>query len=289
MAVEIYSILLRVLIFITLFKSAGIALFLVIFEERIDQRYKEISLEIRSISRRGAQICLVLLLLYQFEGGARMLGELSGSFNIDMQLLALQTSSGIAIIISCLAMILIISADKLSNPQRKIFNIIAIALAIFSFTVTGHSSIHPHRWLISLVLLLHLGGVMFWFGSLLPLRIATKHEQRFGASVAMQFSGIAIWIVPCIALAGISMAVSLLPNIAAIFQPYGLLLLTKATSFAVLMIFASVNKWRLVPALTMGQESAIKRFELTIVSEIIMISFVLAVTAVMTGFYSPEL
>jgi putative copper export protein len=48
------------------------------------------------------------------------------------------------------------------------------------------------------------------------------------------------------------MAVLLLPNVSALGEPYGELLIAKVVGFAVLMGLAVANKWRHGPALVHG-------------------------------------
>jgi putative copper export protein len=95
----------------------------------------------------------------------------------------------------------------------------------------------------------------------------------------------AAWVVPLILLAGIGLTAVLVPSLAVFRQPYGQLLLVKVSVFAVLMAMASLNKWRFGPACAEGDTAAFKRI---VVIEYVLICVVLAVTAAMTTFYSPE-
>jgi putative copper export protein len=90
-----------------------------------------------------------------------------------------------------------------------------------------------------------------------------------------------------ILLAGIVMAVLLLPNVSALSEPYGELLIAKVVGFAVLMGLAAANKWRLGPALAHGPVSGLW-FRRSVAAEYVLIAAVLAITAVMTSFFSPE-
>jgi putative copper export protein len=79
--------------------------------------------------------------------------------------------------------------------------------------------------------------------------------------------------------------VLLLPDWSAFQRPYGQLLLAKVTLFAVLMALAAGNKWRFGPECARGKTRGFKR---AVMAEYILIGIVLAVTATMTMFYSPE-
>jgi putative copper export protein len=84
------------------------------------------------------------------------------------------------------------------------------------------------------------------------------------------------------------MAALLLPDVAALLQPYGELLIAKVVLFAVLLGLAALNKWRFGPAIERGDTQAARGFRRCVVSEYVLIVAVLSVTAVMTTFFSPE-
>jgi putative copper resistance protein D len=108
------------------------------------------------------------------------------------------------------------------------------------------------------------------------------------ARVVAVFSAVAFWLVPLILVAGVALAALLLPDFAALRQPYGELLIVKGALFAVLLGCAALNKWRLGPALGSGDLQAGQRFRRVVISEYVIMVVVLAVTAVMTTFFSPE-
>jgi len=59
-------------------------------------------------------------------------------------------------------------------------------------------------------------------------------------------------------------------------------------AFAVLMGFAALNKWRLVPAMEVAQAQSLPALRRSMLAEFCLIIGVLAVTATMTTFFSPE-
>jgi putative copper resistance protein D len=58
--------------------------------------------------------------------------------------------------------------------------------------------------------------------------------------------------------------------------------------FGVLMYFAALNKLRLTPALWRADAGAAQRLRRSLLIEYLLIAAVLAITAVMTGLYSPD-
>ncbi len=118
------------------------------------------------------------------------------------------------------------------------------------------------------------------------------------AQLVSRYSTIAGYLVPLIAMAGVAMAYVLTgewPGAWSVLQlPYGQLLLWKLLLFALLMIPAAYNRWRLVPALSdaarvdttaPGTAVALRR---SISVEMLLIAVVLTVTATLTTLYSPQ-
>src|SRR5258706_14746542 len=93
--------------------------------------------------------------------------------------------------------------------------------------------------------MLHFLGVACWFGALCRLYVRSWGETPARASdIIERFTAVATWLVPVGFLAGIVMAVLLLPNLQALSEPYGELLIAKVVGFAVLMGLSAANKWR---------------------------------------------
>jgi putative copper export protein len=160
-------------------------------------------------------------------------------------------------------------------------------MAIGGFLITGHTSTHGLRGVLEPLLALHLLVVAFWFGSLVPLALVVRLESRaVAAALLVRFSVIAGWLVPLILIAGLTMAWLLAGSFAVLRKPYGELLLVKLGGFGVLMVLAAYNKWRLTRSFAQaGSDLALRR---SMAAEYLLIIAVLAVTAVLTAFYSPE-
>jgi putative copper export protein len=172
------------------------------------------------------------------------------------------------------------------------FTIVAVTGAVLvavSFTLMGHTATNSRRGILAQLLLAHLLIVAFWFGALWPLCQITLRESRERvARVVAVFSLAAFWLVPLILVAGVAMAVILLPDFAALRRPYGELLIAKVALFAVLLGCAALNKWRLGPGLGSGDPQAGRNFRRVVIAEYSIMVVVLAITAVMTTFFSPE-
>ena len=101
------------------------------------------------------------------------------------------------------------------------------------------------------------------------------------------FSVRALWLVPLMALAGVAMAALLLPDLAALGRPYGMLLIAKALLFSAALAAAALNRRRWLPALRAGSAAARRGLFATLVPEYLVLAAAIAVTAVMSGAFSP--
>jgi putative copper export protein len=163
------------------------------------------------------------------------------------------------------------------------------AVAALALTLTGHSRIHPQRGLFALLLSVHLLIIAFWFGALWPLLRVLQHEStRAAAGIVARFSMLAGKLVPLILLAGLGMAWLLIDDLSVLRRPYGRLLLTKLVGYLLLLPLAAWNKWRLTPALQSGQIHPATTLRRIVVVEYMLICGVLAATANLTAFYSPQ-
>jgi len=309
--VDILSVVLRALSFVLQLQAAGIVFFAAAFGPALT-----ISMaSVRALARGTAIAALLVSAAHYFFEAARMAGDLSGVFDSSLQNMSWNSSTGGAFSVRELGLLLVIAgtqtgsvrvtADRfLKRPtamspaywlkllSARGFTIAGVSGAVLvavSFTLAGHTSTSSWRWLLAPLLLAHLLIVSFWFGSLGPLYLVTLRESRDRtARVVALFSGAAFWLVPLILVAGVGMAVLLLPSVAALRQPYGELVIAKGALFAVLLGLAAFNKWRFGPALGGGDLSAGRVFRGMILAEYLFIVVVLAVTAVMTTYFSPE-
>lgn len=308
---DILSVALRALSFVLQLQAAGAVFFAAAFGPALT-----ISLSsVRSLARIAAIAAFFVAAAHYLLEAARMAGDMSGLFDSSLQTVAWNSSTGGAFSVRELGLLLIIAGmqttsvrvdaerflksstamspgfwlKRLSSRGFTIAGVGGAVLVAASFTLTGHTSTSGWRWLLAPLLLAHLLVVAFWFGSLGPLYLVTLRESRERAARAVAlFSSAAFWLVPMIMVAGVAMTVLLLPSVAALRQPYGLLVIVKGGLFAVLLGLAAFNKWRFGPALGNGDLSAGRIFRQMVIAEYGLIVIVLAATAVMTTFFSPE-
>jgi putative copper export protein len=282
---DILSVVLRALSFVLQLQAAGAVFFIAAFGPALT-----ISLTgIRRLARVSAIAALLAVAGHYVLEAARMSGEMSGMFDSSLQTMSWTSNLGGALTVRVLGLLLIIAAMR---PVARGFTLAGVSGAVLvavSFTLTGHTSTGDRRALLAPLLLAHLLIVAFWFGALWPLCLVSLREswERVARVVAV-FSAAALWLVPLILVAGVAMAVFLLPNAAALWQPYGALLIAKVVLFAVLLGCGAYNKWRLGPDLARGELQAGRRFRNVVIVEYVLMVIVLSVTAVLTTFFSPE-
>ena len=284
MAVDIVAIVVRALGFVAMLQAVGIFIFTVLFGSQA----RTLSHELRSTAKWIAVAGLLLVGFHQLLEAARMTGTLDGILEASLQRRALLSDVGLANGMRVAGMLALIAATTWSR-RSQVVGLLGGLLVAGSFAATGHTSINPLRAVLAPLLALHLWVVAFWFGALWPLYRVTRLEPPMAAVIVDRFSRLAIWMVPAIALAGLVLAVAIVPRWEALRTPYGLLLSGKLLGFVLLMGLAALNKLRLGPALAQGSQTAGSALRSSLVVEFVLIATVLAVTATMTAMFSPTI
>ena len=285
MAIDILSVSLRALGLVALLQAGGIVLFFAPGQPELPATEPAL----RRIGILSALLAAIVLAAQYALEAARMSGELGGALDPALQGVVLRSAVSVTLSWRVLGLSLIVAALRRRGAERSIAGTIGVVIVLASFTFVGHTANSAQRWLLNPVLLAHLCVVAFWFGALVPLYLVSAHEPaETSARVVAQFSARALWLVTALFVAGIVLAAGLLPDLAALRRPYGLLLLAKVTGFCALMLLAALNRWRLGPALRTGGAAAGRRFRSVVAAEYALIVAVLCVTAVMTSFFSPE-
>jgi putative copper export protein len=281
---DILSVAVRALAFVALLQAAGAVLFLAVFGGRLRRSRAAIVL----LARRAALIAVPAVATHLALEAARMSGTLAGVLDLALQRLAWHTSGAAAHAMQMLGLLLIALAAGRARAGG-IAAVVGATIAIGGFLLTGHTSTHPWRAVLAPLLALHLLIVAFWFGALLPLRGVLRRETPAAAvELLREFSLLAARLVPLIAVVGAALAWILAGGWPTPRQPYGALLLVKLAAFSVLMVLAAANRWRWTPLLAAAQPSAGAALTRSIVAEFALLCGVLAVTAALTTFYSPE-
>lgn len=174
-----------------------------------------------------------------------------------------------------------------STIGRALVTAGALAFA-YSYTLVGHATEEPH-WLLSAALVVHLMAAGFWFGSFAPLAMLARCSALSDAAAFLDaFGRAAIWAVAALVAAGATFAFVLVQSPGGLFgTPYGWILLVKLGLVTTLLAFAALNKFRLVPALAAGEESARQALVTSIRFEALAAVAILLTTAVLTSVATP--
>lgn len=278
MWLDLWAVLLRTGSLLVLFQAAGAA----VFAAWQGAALSASAASIGALPARSARLAMALVLAEGILMPARMAGELAGLFDPALLRLTLLSAGGAA-------WLLRLAGLALMAAGRSRLTLAGALLALTSFTLAGHTSTHPWRWLLAALLVMHVTAVSFWLGSLQPLILVLKKETAVRAGeVICRFSRCAGWVVAALFLAALGMAAALLSGPAALLTPYGALLLTKLAGFIGLLGLASLNRWHLAPAIAGGERRAAAAFMRVVRLEQLLIALVLLVTALMTTGFSPS-
>lgn len=280
MSPDALSVLLRAASFVALLQAAGIPPFMALFSRPPSAAAGEI----RRVGVRSAALALPLLVAQFALEAARMAGEYAGILDWSLQRMVLGSATAAAFGAKVLGAVLIATGLSGRSRPAQVSAHAGVLLVCVSFALTGHTAVHPLRWLLAPALVIHLLVAAFWLGAIAALYLATLRENAGAAPVIEAFSRFALWIVPLLAVAGVVMVLLLLPGLGVFAQPYGWLLLVKMAGFVMLMGLAAANRWRLGPAVAAGATLGLRR---SLVAEYVLIAGVLAATATMTTLYSP--
>ena len=285
MSPDSVAVIVRAGAFVALFQAAGIAIFLGVFGDRLAHT----GAIVRRLGLIAAAAGMLLIVAHQLLEAARMADDFDGVLDGNLQYRALVSSGGATHAAQVFGLVLVALGIWRLHRLWSVAASAGAAIAILAFLLTGHTSVHAMRWLLAPLLALHLSIVAFWFGALAPLFMVAGHEPPSVAAWVMQkFSAVVGWLVPGILLAGLAMGWLLAPDLSVLRRPYGALLLLKLLGFGLLMGFAALNKWRWVPGLAANLVASRAALRRSIAAEYLLIVIVLAVTAVLTTFYSPE-
>jgi len=284
-AIDLVVIGLRALAFIVVVQAAGGAIFLRLF----GQALSESGHLIRRLTLFAAVAGSLLVVFQHLLEPARMTGTFAGVWDGSLQAILLASNAGAARAARVVGLIVIAWSILSTHRFRNQVGTVGVVLTIGSFALMGHTATHTFRWLLSVFLLVHLLVSAFWFGSLAGFWFTSAGEGvATNAAIVKRFSAIASWLVPLILVAGVGMAIVLIPDFDSLTSTYGLLILAKLFAFIGLMILATWNKYRLGPAIVRGSGAALGIFRGVAGVEWLVIAIVLGSTSVMTGLFSPD-
>ena len=207
--------------------------------------------------------------------------SLASGFDGHVWTTGLSTSYGLTAMVGTLAFALSLCALLLpANRVARSVGLLAAALAALSLALSGHASAAEPQWLTRPAVFLHIGGVLFWVGALLPLWMLLR-DQRDSADRALAiFSRIIPIAVGPLVASGLALAVVQMGAPGQQWlSPYGFILGAKLVLLIGLFGLALVNRlWLTTPALA-GDEVARHRLRRSIGLEAVIVVVVLGLVA----------
>jgi putative copper resistance protein D len=282
MSPDALSVSLRALSFVVLLQASGVATFVALHRPYLSGS----GTAIRLFGLMSALIAMPVLVAQYLLEAARMADDIRGIFDPSLQRLAWATPLAGTLEWRIAGVVLVACALAGVTATRAVLGLIGSAVIAVSFALMGHTSVSAWRPVLAPLLIIHVYVAAFWFGALPALYLVTRREapDRAGRVIAA-FSRYAIRLVPVLAIVGLVMSVILIRRAAVFTEPYGWLLSAKVIGFVALLVLASQNRSRLGPAVAAGKPTGFRR---ALTAEYVLIAAVLAATACMTTFFSPN-
>jgi putative copper resistance protein D len=180
---------------------------------------------------------------------------------------------------------LLILAVLIERTIGLMASLLGALLVAVSYTLVGHSLGDP-RWLLAVLVGVHLLTGAFWIGALAPLQRAAGLTG--GCALLHRFGTIASGTVAVLVVVGLTFAWLMVGSFSDLFgTAYGWTLIAKIGVVTGLLGLAAKNKLQLVPALSSGDSLASGRLRRSIRMEIIAVALILLATAALTSITTP--
>jgi copper transport protein len=192
---------------------------------------------------------------------------------------ALGTSIVTTVALSVAAALLASRAVRTAMPSSRV----ALAtggwlLASASFAASGHAAAAPPRGLAMSAIAVHVGAVIFWMGSLLPLLVVLRGTGSL--ALLRRFASLAVPTVAALILSGVTLVWLQADDLQTLLgSAYGALLGAKVALVAGLLTLAARNRLILTPALAGGDPATSPRLARAIRAEIVLGLAILALAS----------
>lgn len=156
----------------------------------------------------------------------------------------------------------------------------AWALAGISLAISGHAGAADPQWLTRPAVTLHIAGILFWAGALLPLWLWLRRRDEASNQALARFSRFIPFAVAAILASGIALAIVQLgaPG-PAWLTPYGFILAAKLALLLLLFTLALWNRVKLTRPALAGEVQARHRLRRSILVEIALVLGIFALAS----------
>ena len=271
--------MLKATLYLASFGSVGSFLFSLYFRGQLSEPQQ---FYCDCLSRKSVLVGTITTLLLILSFAGNLGGNLLSVIDLLMLKLAIESKSGISYLTAFAGFIVMLLAHKKRAKAEKVILFIGSIAVLFSFTLTGHAQLGGV--LTQSLLLVHLFGIAFWLGALLPFHwICLQSDTSNISSLAHRFGVLAIFHVGLLLIAGMTYAYVLLGDLNLIFTTsYGNVLLTKIMLVSLLLSLAAHNKFKLVPLLEKNPMQGVKQFKSSLQFEIVLALLTLLASSLLT-------
>lgn len=276
----IWSVLAKFVVYLTSLLAVGSML--------IYWLLKPMQSEIKTLMFRTSLIAAALAALFTMLRISLQAGQLydEGIIGLyDMEMIGLVTEGplGTSSYVRLAGLVTIMIAVIIPALRMPLV-ILGSILVTSSFALVGHAT--KDQMILGTLITLHLLAVSYWLGGLYPLyKLSDQSDSLSSAGeTAHKFGKQAAIIVPILIVFGLAFAIYLVGSpIKLLGTEYGLILMTKVIVVALLLGLAALNKFRIVPMLLEGQQSAAHHLRTSIRLEFLAFILIFAITAVLTS------
>ena len=271
--------IIRFLLYIAVFGSVGTLVFIFHFYRLLTPLQLDYC---SSTSQKFTKVGVLVSFISILSIPGNMSGDLIGIIDINMVNLSIDT---LALKASLLLFIGFILIYFLPINFKKVFfigNTLAISIILFSFIVIGHST--KGGILTQSLVTIHLIGLSYWIGSLLPLKkmcnIADFKELK---TITHSFGNYAVFYILALLIAGSIFSFILIGDISNLFNTiYGNVLMIKILFAMLLISLGALNKLFLVPRLDINNATTIIKLKRSINVEMIIVLIIFFLTSLLT-------
>lgn len=272
--------ILRALTYAGALVAGGAAMWSLRIADGDDERTKA-----RRWLRRGAVVTLVATVLalpvQAMLSSGLGLAALTGPVMTETLTSSVGMAAAVRVVGAVLALVLAASVPGVT---------IATLVMLGSFLLDGHTRTVEPGWLLWLADAVHLLAAATWAGGLVLLAGSVRSRRRAddpggAATVVARFSGLAMWALLAVTVAGAAMSWALVRQPRALTSTdYGWSLLVKVGLVAVLALVGAYNRRQLVPQVNRtedeaGADAAWRSLRGTVGFEVLVVALVVAVTA----------
>lgn len=279
---DIWSItnpFLKALLYLSLLGTVGTLLFSLHFN-----KYQSLAgvRYCQSLIKKSASLGIIVSLGTFFSVAGNMGGDFVSAIDMIMLRLAFESKLGLASLIALLGFVILRVTNKSTSQLGFVISLIGLILVLLSFVISGHST--KDGFVTQTLLLIHLVGISYWLGSLLPLSwMCISDDDENLHIITHRFGVLAIGYIMALMISGFIFAYHLIGSFYALINTsYGNVLLAKLVAVFLILSLGALNKFKLVPLLIKNPTVGAKRLRSSVNFEILLALIILGFSSLLT-------